>query len=413
MLRIWRRRSGAAVREGVETEKTSYHLLRLLAMFFVVATHMKLVFWTPEQAGDPLSAAVSAALGTWLLSCNGLFFMLSGRFILEQYVKKAEAPLLFYRDRFFKIAVPAFLAAAFQFFYLYRSLRGEVLLEFVRQLLGGKIIGYLWFLFPLFGFYLAVPFLGKLFHVLCTAELRLLFWLGFLYFALENAYQLWRIDQLPNGWPFYGWLFYCVLGYLIDRLDMAEESKGGSRSARRKDTGKTAGEEGMRTAEGAGKHKRRLFACLAETFGAAWLLIPAGVIAALLSGIEAVKFPGVNPALDDFAPSMLLLTAAVYVFVTRAGAWFFARGGRIRDWLAKGIARAGRASFFLYLLHGFVQNILMLFVPEAMRNGALRWIGMSILCFLLSLLGGLFAERFLYQPYLSALRRAGLLRAKT
>lgn len=352
-------------------KKTSYNLLRLLAMFLVVATHMKLVFWTPEKAGSVLGAAISAALGNWLLCCNGLFFMLSGRFILEKYNGSA---LSFYQGRILKIGVPAFFAAAFQFFYLYRSLKPSVLLEFLRQLLGADIIGYLWFLFPLFGFYLAVPFLSKLFHVLGQKEKKLLLFIGLLYFALENIYQLCKIEQLPNAWPFYGWLYYCVLGYLLDQTDSDFE-------------------------KGKGK-------------GAAWSwLIPCGAFFAILSGIEAVKFPGRNPALNSFAPSMLFLTAAVYLAVTRGGNFLFPDTmctKRPRPVQAL-INRAARASFFLYLLHGFVQNILMLLIPEQARAGFWMWAGMSLLCFFLSLFFGMLAEACLYRPYLRFLSKRGLL----
>ncbi len=65
-------------------EEESYNLLKILAIFMVLASHMmNVVELVPPE--DMHALQLHNAVRAFLLTSNGLFFMLSGRFLLSQF----------------------------------------------------------------------------------------------------------------------------------------------------------------------------------------------------------------------------------------------------------------------------------------------------------------------------------------
>ncbi len=67
-----------------ERQLVHYNLLKILAIFMVVAVHMmQEVELVP--LGNEGAFRLHEVVRTVLLTSNGLFFMVSGRFLLERY----------------------------------------------------------------------------------------------------------------------------------------------------------------------------------------------------------------------------------------------------------------------------------------------------------------------------------------
>ena len=81
----------------------NYNLLRILAIFFVIATHMLAGVWIADAQTQPMAWHMREIIRTVTLTSNGLFFMLSGRFILEKFDGNIPG---FYWKRLVKIGIP-------------------------------------------------------------------------------------------------------------------------------------------------------------------------------------------------------------------------------------------------------------------------------------------------------------------
>lgn len=118
-----------------------------------------------------------------------------------------------------------------------------------------------------------------------------------LYFFVQNLYQIFELEMAFTSYPFYSWIFYCILGYLLDSMELT------------------------------GKQKNRL--------------ILSGIPAFLVSAWEVCFWERENPALHNYSLTMIVMTTAVYLTVTTYGkplAQSFAKG---INWIA------GRSFFFI------------------------------------------------------------------
>lgn len=322
---------------------SSYNLLKIMAVFMVVAVHMmNVVELVPPD--DFRAFHLHEIVRTVLLTSNGLFFMLSGRFLLEYYDGKIWQ---FYWKRIVKIGIPVTAVSFFYYWYVYgrTGMDGAFWRGFVEDFLQSRIQGYLWFVYTLSGFYLAVPFLAKLFSSLEKKEKEILTGITIFYFFVQNLYQIFSLEMVFTSYPFYSWVFYCILGYLLDSMELTKKQKN--------------------------------------------ILIGSGIFAFLVSAWEICFWKRENPALHHYSLTMIFMTMAVYLTVTTYGkplACTFSQG---INWIA------GR-SFFLYLAHGWTQMLIFSRV-SGKAKGWLCWIGLSVLSFLMALGIGWILEK-LYFP---------------
>lgn len=283
-------------------QAVNYNLLKCLAIFMVIAVHMLAVVEL-MPAGDIRAYRIHEIVRTFLLTSNGLFFMISGRFLLEHYDGRIGR---FYWKRTVKIGIPVLLAAFFYYWYVYgrNGMGASFWKGFVKDFLQCRIQGYFWFVFALAGFYLAVPFLARMLGNMSRREKAILTGVTVVYFFVQNLYQIFGLEMALTSYPFYSWLFYCVLGYLLDSLTLS------------------------------GKQKK--------------LVILAGGLAFLISAWEICFWNRENPAIHNYSVTMILLTGAVYLAVTTYGK-------RFAESCAGVITFISRRSFYIYLMHGITQ----------------------------------------------------------
>lgn len=283
-------------------QAANYNLLKSLAIFMVIAVHMLAVVEL-MPAGNIRAYRIHEIVRTLLLTSNGLFFMISGRFLLEHYDGRIGQ---FYWKRTVKIGIPVLMAAFFYYWYVYgRSGMGLSFWKgFVKDFLQCHIQGYFWFVFALAGFYLAVPFLAAMFRNMSRREKAVLIGVTAAYFFIQNLYQIFELEMALTSYPFYSWLFYCVLGYLLDSLELS------------------------------GRQKK--------------MLILAGGLAFLVSAWEICFWNRENPSIHNYSVTMILLTGAVYLAVTTYGKRFAERWAVVINFIS-------RRSFYIYLMHGITQ----------------------------------------------------------
>lgn len=323
----------------------NYNLLRILAIFFVIATHMLAGVWIADAQTQPMAWHMREIIRTVTLTSNGLFFMLSGRFILEKFDGNIPG---FYWKRLVKIGIPALFVS---FFYYAQnhglSLSAVYVKDFIKGFLQAQIVGYLWFILALAGFYLAVPFLWRMLKDMTKKELWWLLTVSLAYFVIQNLYQIFYMEQMLTSYILYSWVIYCILGFVLDKLELSR----------------------------------------AQVF----LFLGLGAAGLFLSSIEEIFFTGQNPALFNYAPSMIFMCMAIYLLVTRYGTV-------ITRHLEKPIHFISRYTFFIYLFHGLTHNFIFTYLVEPGIAGYGAWLLLSLLSFCLALGISIPIYHLIYEP---------------
>ena len=354
-------------------QKVEYDLLKSMAILMVIQIHMMDVVEL-VSAGDLRAFHIHEVVRNLLLTSNGLFFMTSGRFLLEGYDGRIGRS---YWKRFVKIGIPVLAASLCYYVYVYGWGWGDLgphWKTFIKDLLQSHIQGYLWFVYALTGFYLAVPFLARMLKGMGRGEKVVLLSVTIGYFFIQDLYQIFHLEMAFTSYPFYSWVFYCILGYLIDSLGLTDREKR--------------------------------------------YLIIAGLCAFMVTVWEICFWEKENPSLHDYSVTMIFMTTAAYLAVTAYGKRFAGRSARI-------ISFIGRRSFYIYLLHGLTQNILAGKLARYLNGNPSEtpgesfgpgqpgglvswacWLGLSLLSFAMALGIGCVLE-YGYRPILAWLLRAG------
>jgi surface polysaccharide O-acyltransferase-like enzyme len=242
-----------------------------------------------------------------------LFVMVSGLLLLEP--GRSEAGLQFLAGRARRVLLP-FLGWVAIYFGWRSVYHGERLTfsAVVREALEGPVYPHLWFLYMIFGLYLAVPILRVFVHHARDDELRYLLaaWVATtsvpaLLHALTGV--RWGLDIVVTV----GYVGYFVLGHVLRRASVAIG--------------------------------RRHAAVLAVALG----------ITAVGTGWLSQRAGRLDPALYDyFAPNVIAMAALLFV-ILRSLDW--ARLFESRPWLGIIITWLARANFGIYLVHPIFQEL--------------------------------------------------------
>ena len=331
---------------------TNYNLLRILAIFLVISAHMLSGVWIADPSSQPMAWHIREIVRTAALSCNGLFFMLSGRFLLERADENIPS---FYFSRFVKIGIPAFCAGFLYYAQLHGvSFRVSYLKDFLKAFLQVQIVGYLWFVMALAGFYLAAPFLSRMLNVLGKKELWWLLGGAFFYFLAHSLYGIFSMEFPMEAYPFFNWGFYCILGFILDRLLLTPRQTAG--------------------------------------------FILAGGLGLCSIAVQEIWFTGLNPFIYSFSPSMAFLCIGIYLLVTRFPS-------AVCRPLERLINAVSRYVFFIYLFHGLTHNLITGCLAGSDAAGYGTWLVLSLVSFLMALSLSVPVYHLLYQPMCRILLR--------
>lgn len=287
-----------------KNREIQYDYLRVIAVIAIIMVHS-----IPAQAANGTQQLFSAMLMPVLLSFVGIYFMLSGLFILDH---GTENILAFYKKRFCTIVIPFGFYAGIYYYY-YNVYLGQEKLGFfahIKAWLFGwlteatPMAPHMWFMYVILGLYLCAPFLSRMLKAMTDHELKI--FLAMILMIQTLFVYLQPLGFLPGEFfqymIFKGWLIYFVLGYILKRL----------------------------------YQNARYFPFLA-----------AGLAGFGLTMIQKFYTPGFTPGIHDLAPTMIAMASAVFLFFERYGTVSF-------PVFTNTCGLISRHSYGMYLIHYLV-----------------------------------------------------------
>ncbi|WP_394522763.1 acyltransferase [Lacrimispora sp. JR3] len=205
---------------GLKKREVKYDYLRTLAVFAIIMVHA-----IPAETVNSKQWLFSAALTPVLLAFVGIYFMLSGLFLLQSGTENIKE---FYWKRFCTIFIPFACYSGIYYWYYnsYLSLEPvpwyEQVANFFHALFTETIpmAPHLWFMYVIMALYLCAPFLARMFHAMTDRELKVFLGLILLIQGVRTYLPAFGFEVGPglDDMIFKGWLIYFVLGYICKRL---------------------------------------------------------------------------------------------------------------------------------------------------------------------------------------------------
>lgn len=207
----------------IKKRDIKYEVIRVVAMVFVITIHQldKFEFADPTQHN---------LLSLIFLTCNGLFFMLSGKFALNFDYSEKNCYKKYYFGKFVKIIIPVLIYMALKQLYLmYFTFNVPITLKsfvkaYILSVTEGYIVTEYWFVYYLIANLLVAPFLARIFKNLNTKECYLFFAICLICNAL-SVYP--HLIGITFAVPFYlsGMNIYFFLGSYIDKITQTKKQK--------------------------------------------------------------------------------------------------------------------------------------------------------------------------------------------
>ena len=274
-----------------------YDLARALAMIFVIVFHMQNNF---EGIIDDRLLYMA---NTIVITCNGIFFMISGKFLLDKEIKDIPR---FYLDRFVKIILPVIIATVIYYFsrvgfnFSIGTIKGCI-----KAVIQNEGQAYFWFIYTLSCLYLLTPFLKKMLDACSDKWLTILIVQSLIVMFVLNVFEITGLKHPFTSYIFYNWLLFFIMGYSIDRLV------------------KTSGQENV-------------------------ILIIAFAMYILSVSEFLLKIN--NPSRWDYSVSYFGMCCGMYILITR-------KAKTIAKKLQTGILVLSSTSFIMYIMHGFTIEV--------------------------------------------------------
>lgn len=146
-----------------------------------------------------------------------VFYMLTGANLIG---RSMVGGCKMYAEKRFKRTVIPFVVWSLIYWAIYSRTTNPV--EFIDGFVNTKFCAYLWFFIPLFGIYLAIPFVESLVVKSSRRKVELFLICAFLVdCCLYTACQLLDIHDLNNLFPIAGRFFwFAILGYYLKTFDI-------------------------------------------------------------------------------------------------------------------------------------------------------------------------------------------------
>ena len=195
-----------------------FDILRVMAMIFVIAIHVSV----RPFVTNPYMKNMWYVL---FLVCNGLFYMLSGKFNLRKKFDSNKSILEFYWKNFKKIVIPFFFATMIIAFRYYLSSNFGLSLmgyfRFYRDYITNTAPNSdLWFMYPFFGLLLSTPFLSLMLNNMSEKQIKFILVLSFIYCFYSVNSKFFGFTPHISQWIISEWMLYYILGYCLDRVNI-------------------------------------------------------------------------------------------------------------------------------------------------------------------------------------------------
>ena len=148
-----------------------YDCLRAVSVMAIIMVHAM-----PVETVSARQWWFNSIMTPFLLSFVGIYFMLSGMFLLEHGTERIGE---FYRKRFITVGIP-FLVYGF-IYYCYNVHADGVVLpvwkhagRYLAQVLTAGLprAGHMWFMYAIVSFYICAPFLSRMVKNMTDRELK-------------------------------------------------------------------------------------------------------------------------------------------------------------------------------------------------------------------------------------------------
>lgn len=343
--------------KNMHKRDATYEFIRAVSMLLVISVHA-----CSNAAGNYLADTFPGQLvGTVIFLCNGLFFMISGKFALGVSCQTMEDYKQYYLKRLGSIGIPTMVCMLLRSMFNIGwwpeyFLSADFLKEYIQNVLYNFASCEYWFLYRLAGFLAAAPFLGKMLQRMSKTEMMLLVGMGIVYNGLVNYLPL---TGLSFGWsfPMGDWLVLFILGYVLERVVETE------------------------------KEEKQL-------------LILGGLTYCLCILLKRI---GLTEGIHDMAPTYAVLCCAGFIALKK-----LYRSGRILDAV---IIWLGRLTMPVYLMHMMVLYTILPYIPQ--WPAVLRWIALTAATLVMTLLVSYVLDRTVFAALLWLYRKITGLQPKT
>ena len=287
-----------------------YEFIRVISMIMVIGVHA----FSNVSADYAAETLPGQMISTVFFLCNGLFFMLSGKFALSVNCCTWDDYKRYYLKRIGSIGIPALVCMMLRSMYNACWWWGHILsVEFLKEYIQNVLYNFssceYWFLYHLVGYLVAAPFIGKVLQRANRAELILFTGIGVVYNGLAVYLSA---AGYSSAWtyPLGSWFVLFALGYALERI---LETK------RQENT-----------------------------------LLLLGLLCFAVSIL--LKRLGLTAGIHDRAPTYVVMVCAAFIAIKR-----LYRSGKMTDAI---IIRIGGLSLTVYLLHMIVLYTVLPYIPQ-------------------------------------------------
>lgn len=193
-----------------------YELIRVIANMLVLLIHVDLTYSYQDSffASGTLARNI---IQTIFFCCNGLFFILSGKFAFTFDEAKCS-----YRDYYFKKVIYLVLPMLFYMtvdtvYYTITRNTGNFAKTLFVNVTNDFVIRHYWFMFALLFDLMVVPIFAKSFRNMSDKMMLLFLAIGFLHLTLYWVSPL-VTEKLKFEAPFNKFHFFFFLGGILDRV---------------------------------------------------------------------------------------------------------------------------------------------------------------------------------------------------
>lgn len=191
-----------------------YDFMRVLMSLFVICVHTSFPLFISSNN------LLNNSVRSFLVVCNGVFFMISGKFNLRKKFESKSDYYNYYTDKFISIILPYGIISCILVKILDKpqGIKNYIYLC-IQAFFSTNNQNHFWFMCCLIGLLVSAPFLAKMLNSMKKFELKLLFSIGIIWSIIAIYLTTdFGISFAISCFFLWGWLFYFWLGYFTERV---------------------------------------------------------------------------------------------------------------------------------------------------------------------------------------------------
>ena len=322
----------------VKKREIKYETVRTTAILFVVLLHL---FAHIETGIYDFEWWAKTAAALIFSTCNGLFFLISGKFNLVE--KNAEEPVSFYRRRMWSVIVPFVISSAICFAVEQALLGGNG--NYLNALAEVFPNTHYWFVYELAGLLFWTPFIARMVNALDLNK-KLILTAGVI--VCQAAFVFLKDIGTYPGYelPLMGWPLFFIVGSFADQLS--------------------------------GRWKKAI----------TWI----GVACFFVSMFQMRVFPESSQGLQDLSPKYFFFVMALYYGIQKIA---------LPEPAEKVISYIAGNSYYVYLFHNtvitlFFSDVVGIYDYLMPKTGTVLFLIITVVvCFTISIICGTIIEKMI------------------